>query len=298
MHSLPIRVLVVWEPMLLTDWWSPSGMVQSRISDPRVIQYWDKDHLVAKELRQQLTSPPSCCQSGGILWDMAALYPKRAQWGDSSPVFADGPVVKVAPVLEEACWALGQKWGVEMDNSSRSSECSASGLTGCKAAWFLWYLPILLVIVGGSWSRGRIWLWVPAFAVMGVGCLANAALCGRMHCYFTGPLFLVAAIFVALAGLRVAARAASRVPDELKVSLMPLLETISHLNKEIYTFDNAIENVARNQYPATERLRQISGVGPVTAFAVCVDNRRPKPLSTFTRRGSVPWLNATSSSVR
>lgn len=92
---------------------------------------------------------------------------------------------------------------VEMGNSSRSSECSPSDLTGRKAAWLRWYLPILLVIVGESWSRGRIWLWVPAFAVMGVGCLTNAARCGRMHCYFTGPLFLLAAIFVALSGLGV-----------------------------------------------------------------------------------------------
>ena len=39
---------------------------------------------------------------------------------------------------------------------------------------------------------------MPAFAVMGAGCLANAARCGRIHCYVTGPLFLLAAIFVAM----------------------------------------------------------------------------------------------------
>jgi hypothetical protein len=74
-------------------------MVQSRISDPRVIQYWDNDHLVAGELRRQLASEPSCCQRKGILWDFAVLYGKQAQWGNSSPVFADGPVVKAAPDL-------------------------------------------------------------------------------------------------------------------------------------------------------------------------------------------------------
>ena len=90
-----------------------------------------------------------------------------------------------------------------MDNRGDSKECSANDLTGRKTAWFIWYVPILLVIVGSSWSRGRVWLWVPAFAVMGVGCLANAVRCGRMHCYFTGPLFILAAIFVALSGLGV-----------------------------------------------------------------------------------------------
>ncbi len=87
--------------MLPTDWSQPSGMVQSRISDKRVIQYWHNDHLVAKELRQQLASEPSCCDRRGILWDLAVLYGKQAQWGTSSPVFAAGTVVKAAPVLEE-----------------------------------------------------------------------------------------------------------------------------------------------------------------------------------------------------
>jgi len=90
-----------------------------------------------------------------------------------------------------------------MNNSSRSSECSASDLTGRKTAWLLWYLPIALVIVGSSWSRGRVWLWVPAFVVMGAGCLANAARCGRIHCYVTGPLFLLAAVYVALSAFGV-----------------------------------------------------------------------------------------------
>jgi len=67
-------------------------------------------------------------------------------------------------------------------------------------------------------------------------------------------------------GTTFASKAAARLPDELKPSLMPLLETIAHLNKEIYAFDKAVESVARNQYPETARLRQISGVGPVTAL--------------------------------
>lgn len=61
-------------------------------------------------------------------------------------------------------------------------------------------------------------------------------------------------------------KTAPLVPDELKPSLLPLLETISHLNKQIYQFDKAIERVAREQYPETARLRQISGVGPVTSL--------------------------------
>jgi hypothetical protein len=95
-QSAAIRVLVVWEPMLPTDWSRPSGRVQSRISDPRAVQFWDKDHLVAKELQQQLSSSQICCQRNGIIWDVAALYPREVQWGTSAPAFFGGAVLDVA----------------------------------------------------------------------------------------------------------------------------------------------------------------------------------------------------------
>jgi hypothetical protein len=101
-----MRVLVVWEPMLPTDWSGPSGMVQSRISDSRVIQYWAPNHLVAGELQRQLSSEPSCCKREGTLWDLVALYDKPEQWGDSRPVFADGTVVDAASALEQRLAAL------------------------------------------------------------------------------------------------------------------------------------------------------------------------------------------------
>ena len=82
--------------MLPTDWAKPSGMVQARISDPRVVQFWDKEHLVAKELQQHLSSSQICCQRNGIIWDAAALYEKDMQWETSTPVFFGGAVLDVA----------------------------------------------------------------------------------------------------------------------------------------------------------------------------------------------------------
>ena len=64
-------------------------------------------------------------------------------------------------------------------------------------------LPVALLIAGGSWQRGGPWLWTVAFTVMGAGCLANAVRCRRTHCYMTGPLFLLAAIWSLLSALRV-----------------------------------------------------------------------------------------------
>lgn len=68
-------------------------------------------------------------------------------------------------------------------------------LTHGISAWLLWYLPIALLIAGGAWHRGGTWLWLAAFTIMGAGCLVNAARCGRLHCYVTGPLFLLAAVW-------------------------------------------------------------------------------------------------------
>src|SRR5437870_1362929 len=95
-RSASVRVLVVWEPMLPTDWSKPSGMVQARISDPRAVQFWDRDHLVARELQHQLSSLQICCQRNGIIWDAAALYPRDVRWGTSAPAFFGGAVLDVA----------------------------------------------------------------------------------------------------------------------------------------------------------------------------------------------------------
>jgi len=93
-------VLVVWEPILASDWSRPTRPVLARIPDQRVSQFWDKDHVVAKQLDAQLaTRQPSCCRHHGTLWDLAALYPKGTQWGSSEPAYVDGPVVNIEAEL-------------------------------------------------------------------------------------------------------------------------------------------------------------------------------------------------------
>lgn len=77
-------------------------------------------------------------------------------------------------------------------------------LTHGVSAWLLWYLPIAALIVGGALHRGGVWLPVAAFVVMGAGCLVNAARCRRLHCYVTGPLCLLAAIWYLLLALGLA----------------------------------------------------------------------------------------------
>lgn len=40
--------------------------------------------------------------------------------------------------------------------------------------------------------------WAAGFAVMGAACVVNALRCGRVHCWFTGPWFLLAAAVTVL----------------------------------------------------------------------------------------------------
>jgi hypothetical protein len=47
-------------------------------------------------------------------------------------------------------------------------------------------------------------LWIPALLVMAAACVGNAARCGRRHCYITGPVYLLAAVYVALSALNLA----------------------------------------------------------------------------------------------
>jgi hypothetical protein len=69
------------------------------------VQFWDKSHLIAAQVKQQLQhfqgSDPSCCENRGHLWDMAAVYPPGIQWGDAAPDFDDGPVYRIAPTLQK-----------------------------------------------------------------------------------------------------------------------------------------------------------------------------------------------------
>ncbi|MGH6814184.1 MAG: hypothetical protein ACREC6_00605 [Hyphomicrobiaceae bacterium] len=60
------------------------------------------------------------------------------------------------------------------------------GLPGAAMLAAAWLEPPLRAVV---WSAMLIW--------MGSACLANARRCGRTHCRFTGPFFLVMAAVVA-----------------------------------------------------------------------------------------------------
>lgn len=74
-----------------------------------------------------------------------------------------------------------------------------------KFTWvLLWGLPwgalIVSIFVG---PKLRTAIWPASLLCMGVACLTNASRCGRMHCYFTGPFFLLVAAASLLHGLEI-----------------------------------------------------------------------------------------------
>src|ERR1019366_1160698 len=61
-------------------------------------------------------------------------------------------------------------------------------------------------------------------------------------------------------------KAAAEIPDEVRETLQPLLRLIATLSDEIKTFDRRIDKLAAEKYMHTQLLRQVVGVGPVTAL--------------------------------
>lgn len=85
--------------------------------------------------------------------------------------------------------------------------------TSCKSrdilsSWWralaVFWLPAIAMVAAGSSGLSNGWrtiIWTVALGIMGTACLVNARACGRVHCYLTGPFFLVMAFVTLLYGL-------------------------------------------------------------------------------------------------
>ena len=61
-------------------------------------------------------------------------------------------------------------------------------------------------------------------------------------------------------------RVAEHLPQELVPALGPILKTIASLSERIRDYDRKLEAVAEEIYPETKLLRQVHGVGVLTAL--------------------------------
>ncbi|TFH40195.1 MAG: hypothetical protein E4H01_16990 [Lysobacterales bacterium] len=64
-----------------------------------------------------------------------------------------------------------------------------------------WHIPEIALIVAIFLDPGvRTVVWSISLLWMGVACILNARRCGRRHCFYTGPFFVVTGVIVALHG--------------------------------------------------------------------------------------------------
>jgi transposase len=70
-------------------------------------------------------------------------------------------------------------------------------------------------------------------------------------------------------------RAAEHIPEALLAALAPVLEQIGSLTESIRQYDRRLEAIAKEHYPETELLRQVEGVGPLTALTFVLSLEDP-----------------------
>lgn len=89
-------------------------------------------------------------------------------------------------------------------------------------------------------------------------------------------------------------RSSAHVPESLRTALNSILEQISAFTKQIKTYDREITKMIK-RYPEVEQLRQITGVGELTALAFTLTVEDPKRItrsrSTGAYFGLVPGSN-------
>jgi transposase len=79
-------------------------------------------------------------------------------------------------------------------------------------------------------------------------------------------------------------RAAAHIPEVLLPALGPILEQIGSLTERIRDYDRRLETVSKERYPETELLRQVEGIGPLTALTFVLTLEDP---NRFERSRSV-----------
>jgi hypothetical protein len=109
--SADVRVLVVWEPVILTDIGKPVRAVRRPLSDPRVTEFWDERRWLSPRMieraaiiaREKGKEPP--LGSDDIAWDVIAMFPPGTLWEDPFPVpswYGEEPVVRSLGPVEDA----------------------------------------------------------------------------------------------------------------------------------------------------------------------------------------------------
>ncbi len=75
-------------------------------------------------------------------------------------------------------------------------------------------------------------------------------------------------------------RASEHIPEALLPALGPILEQIASLTERIREYERQLETISKESYPETELLRQVEGIGPLTALAFVLTVEDPYRFET------------------
>jgi transposase len=85
-------------------------------------------------------------------------------------------------------------------------------------------------------------------------------------------------------------RASEHVPEALRPALGPILETIGSLTERIRDYERKLEAISKEHYPQeSELLRQVEGVGGLTALCFVLTLEDPYRFEKSRSVGAYPW---------
>ena len=88
---------------------------------------------------------------------------------------------------------------------SDATTCESRDILSSRWLVFtLYWLPAIAILAVGPLPISNGWravVWAVALAILGMACIVNALRCGRVHCYITGPFFLLMAPAALVYGL-------------------------------------------------------------------------------------------------
>lgn len=105
-----LQVMVVWEPVLLTDISPPVTRVLGLLDDARVTQHWDPGRVVSSDIVRSVNVEPvrygleEPLPPGYIAWDVVAVFDSSAGWERDlpAPAYYGGPVEDVIAETRKA----------------------------------------------------------------------------------------------------------------------------------------------------------------------------------------------------
>jgi hypothetical protein len=115
-----VRVLVVWEPVILTDIGKPLRAVRKPLADPRVMEFWDEKRWLSPRMieraamiaREKGEEPPPGPDE--IAWDVIAMFAPGTAWQEPFPApswYGEAPVVQSLGPVEDALARLASSDG-------------------------------------------------------------------------------------------------------------------------------------------------------------------------------------------